>query len=324
MKRLKFYLLSLLCLSVTAGWANNERYGPVNVTIKEGADHLSIKKTMEENASLLLSSFNEAVIKNNKPKIPSGIVTNSAKTKIEELWKTSKMACTQSSIEENCLETAYKDLQIRNIPMEMISASLETKKEQIALNFDSQGRIDDILITLVNYTDMLKESYLVEDIVRQMKILDFVEKFRTAYNCKDIDYLENVFSNNALIISAKEIRQKPNSDQALRGMGAKEYIFQVQTKAQYLKNLKEKVFKKNKYLNIMFDSIDVVEHPGYEGIYGVSLFQRWNSTYYKDEGYLYLLIDCRKEYEMQIFVRAWHPEKQFNFSSFNEYRFYDM
>ena len=323
MKKLKIYLLLLLYLSINVGLLRAQ-YGPVSVSIQEGADHLAIKETMETNASILLSAFNESVSNEEKLKLPVKIMTPSAMRKIEKLWKTSKMICPDSLIVENCLETTYKEYQLRNIPVKMLSASYDTENEQIAITFDHRGMIDDVLITMDKYMPILKKSYLVEDIVNRTKILDFVEKFRTAYNCKDADYLENVFSNNALIITAKEIRQKPNSDQALKGLGVKEYRFQVQTKEQYLKNLKEKVFKKNAYLNILFDSIDVVEHPGYENIYGVSLFQRWNSTYYKDEGYLYLLIDCRKEYEMQIFVRAWHPERQFDFASFNDYKFYDM
>ncbi|MDR2385350.1 MAG: hypothetical protein LBD80_06795 [Tannerella sp.] len=295
----------------------------IKVFINEGVNNNALRIIMEKNASKLLSAFNRAAREKKKPVIPQDIIEARALEKINDLWQTSAMVCEKIHIDENCVTTVYGDYQIRNIPIIMISASKTTKKEEIAIHFNLNGKISDVNITLQEhqYVQILGESKIVEDIVNRNKILDFIEKFRTAYNCKDIDYLDNVFSNNALIITATEIRQQPNSDQAIRGLNDKDYNFQIQTKKEYLKNLNEKVFKKNRYLNIVFDSVKVLQHPGYDNIYGVTVKQQWNSPKYSDVGYLYLLIDCRRENEMQIFVRAWHPEDYFDFGKFDRFRF---
>ncbi|MDR1631725.1 MAG: hypothetical protein LBR97_02415 [Dysgonamonadaceae bacterium] len=160
-----------------------------------------------------------------------------------------------------------------------------------------------------------------EDFAERNKILDIVEKFRTAYNCKDIYYIENIFSNNALIIRPiqKTIQQVPNTDLIVRNikLDGYGYDFQVTSKQEYIKKLRI-VFKKNSFVNVRFDSIQVDKVRGHK-IYGVSLHQQWNSTTYNDKGHLFLLIDCRKEDEIQIFIRAWAPEKVFSLNSFADF-----
>jgi hypothetical protein len=329
MRKLRHWFTAVTCLFIAGSFICAQQTvnvkEEVKVFINEGVNNDVLRTAIEKNASMLLNELNRAARENRKPRIPPDIIEKDAVEKIEKLWKTSAMACEKIHVDENCLTTAYGDYQIRNIPVIMSSASDEAKKEEIAVNFNSNGKISDLNITVREnqYTQILGESNLVEDIVNRNKILDFIEKFRTAYNCKDVDYLDNVFSNNALIITAKEIRQRPDSDQALKSLSDKDYVFQVQTKKEYLEKLKEKVFKNNKYLNIVFESVKVLEHPGYDNVYGVTLKQFWNATNYRDVGYLYLLIDCRKENEMQIFVRAWHPEDYFNFNSFDKVKFYN-
>lgn len=189
---------------------------------------------------------------------------------------------------------------------------LETTKNDLAA--DRNG--NDAAVNIDDKSQTPSESFAEENRIR-----DFIEKFRTAYNCRDIYYIENVYSNNALIISAKRktMQQIPNTDQIVKSLNVDKYgyDFQVSTKEKYIKALRQ-VFKRNEFLNVKFDSVQVEKVAGYK-IYGVSLYQRWNSTTYNDKGYLYLLIDCTKEDEMQVFIRAWAPEKVFGLYSFSEF-----
>ncbi|MDR1722324.1 MAG: hypothetical protein LBR84_00095 [Tannerella sp.] len=325
MRDTKFYFLTLVCLTLAFSAVGAQR-DSVDVRIAFGSSDDYLKAKMESNASTLLTILKNAAHDKKEPKFPDNIMTEDTEMKIKEMWKSSRIECIYNEIRTNCLNTSYGDLQIRNIPVIFTAASEETKNEEISLNFNKQGLINDINITikLHQYESIFGNSEVVEDIVNRNKILDFIEKFRTAYNCKDIEYLENVYSNNALIINAVErkIRQIPNSDQPLKSLGEKQYDFQVKSKAEYIAALK-KVFKKNSFINIIFDSIEVLEHPGFENIYGVTLKQHWNSESYNDVGYLYLLIDCTKEYEMQVFVRAWSPDQLFDFNSFGDIKFHD-
>jgi hypothetical protein len=323
-KTLKFYFLLLICLFE----ANNilqAQTEKVEVSIEEGIYNQELKNTIEKNASLVLSAFNEAVKEGKKPAIPATALTKNAKNKINLLWKISMMQCTDSLISRDCMKTSYDDYQIRNIPVVMTSAVDSMKNEEIALDFAPDGRVNNVMVTVKNhqFLEILKSNISIDDFVMEQKIKEFVDRFRDAYNCRDIKTLELIFSNDALIITGVKIKLKEKSDMALQSLGKEKFIMQVQTKDQYLGKLKN-VFKKNQYLNVVFEDVNIRKHPNplYNKIYGVTLKQKWNSTTYSDVGYIFLLINCVDKYNMEIFVRTWQPEKDtspdeiFNFSSF--------
>ena len=156
--------------------------------------------------------------------------------------------------------------------------------------------------------DIIAEHESVEDLYRRQVIIDFVENYRTAYNRKDLSYIESVFSDNALILTGKVIREKPKSDYAMRALSREKIVYQKRTKKEYISNLK-KVFKSNKYINVLFDEVEVIQHPKLTDIYGVTLKQEWNSDRYRDVGFIFLMIDFQDEMHPLIQVRTWQPEK---------------
>jgi hypothetical protein len=320
----KFYLALCIffALATHTIWAQDEE---VTVSITN-MDNEQLRQTMENNASLLLTAFNKAARTGRKPAIPSGIVTKEAKNKLQDLWSMSAMACKTSVIQERYLVTYEKEYQIRNIPMVMYAADSDsTKYEEIALNFAADGMISDIIITVKEHQYMHVEWEAVSDIEQEQRIKEFIDLFRDAYNCKDINILGAFFSNNALIITGRKVQEKPNSNEMLKkALPGKKYELQVQSKSQYLTKLKD-IFKKNDYINIVFDSIEIVKHPNPElkYVYSATMKQHWNSSTYKDVGYLFLLINCINKNKMEIFVRTWQPEQEvdsyddiFGFSTF--------
>ena len=50
-----------------------------------------------------------------------------------------------------------------------------------------------------------------------------------------------------------------------------------------------------------------MRHPTQEGLYGVTLRQKYSSDLYSDDGYLFLLWDFRDEATPLIHVRTWQP-----------------
>ena len=69
-----------------------------------------------------------------------------------------------------------------------------------------------------------------------------------------------------------------------------------------------KAFKANSYIKVTFENVTIVEHPTIAGIYGVTVRQKWNSSRYSDEGFVFMIWDFRNPDEPQIHVRTWQPE----------------
>lgn len=135
-------------------------------------------------------------------------------------------------------------------------------------------------------------------------ILNYVEHLRTSYTTKDIDFLEQLFSEEALIIVGKVIRNAPKIEGQY--LSQEQVQYNVKSKRAYLDRLRV-LFKRNKEIKLKFSDFKIMRHPTLEGLYGVTLRQGYSSDLYSDDGYLFLLWDFRDEASPLIHVRTWQP-----------------
>lgn len=164
---------------------------------------------------------------------------------------------------------------------------------------------------LVSVPSLRKEALIVlnnnleeTDAQSRRKILSYCEHFRTAYTTKDIDFLRQVFSDNALIIVGNVIR----TGDKWRGTGTPVVSYAIRSKREYLERL-DRIFKTNKSVNADFSDFHIMRHPSVEGIYGVTLRQQYSTDSYSDDGYLFLLWDFSNPSMPLIHVRAWQPRQ---------------
>ena len=199
---------------------------------------------------------------------------------------------------------------MRGIPVDIHEAIEAEARQELTVNFNKEGLIDgvSIAIEMNRYEQLMSQQSSDLDYTRRQIIIDFVENFRTAYNRKDIKLLNSMYSDKALIITGKVVMEKPNSDVNKMTLLNNKVVYLSQTKQQYLQRLSN-VFNKTRYINVSFSDIDVVQHPKYDDIYGVTLRQVWHTDNYRDEGYLFLMIDFHDEYRPLVQVRTWQPYK---------------
>jgi len=264
----------------------------------------NIRQAMQNNTKAVFRQIHDAYYsKKNDVTLSRNNATSDAISRIQELWSTSKFCCTETDIIAKVLKMPT-GWQVRNIPVKFDEGETdEDKYQDIVLEFDPDGKISGIYIALPmhQYNDVFKDANEVTDLRRRQLILGFVENFRTAYNRKDIEYIDRVFSNDALIIVGKELHT--------RGDGLPPPIhYDVRTKKEYMDGLK-RAFVRNEYINIKFSEIEVMQHtnPGSSHIYGVVLQQVWKSSTYDDTGWIFLMIDFKNEDEPLIWVRTWQP-----------------
>lgn len=284
----------------------------VRVNVGSGISDPQLLKTIEMNASHLMSSLNSTIMAGKtRLKLNGDAFTEEGLECIIEMWKSSAMMCPVSSVIENCQYIGEgRGLQIRNIPVVMLAADEDAQDQELVINFTPSGKIDNVLVALEQhrYRNILHNPKTVKDLVCRQTIVDFVENFRTAYNRKDIDYINSVFSNDALIITGKVIKVVENTDHMMQSLSKEQVHYQTSTKEEYIKNLK-RCFSRNSYINLKFEELEVLRHPMYEHIYGVTLKQHWHSSNYSDIGYLFLMIDFTDPSLPCIQVRTWQPYK---------------
>jgi len=274
-----------------------------------------LKARMRSTLSALLTDFNVAQSEGRSLRLESealnGRLNPQAMESLRALWANVPFRCAETEIIERCLQTP-SGYQVRNIPLQMVprdtAAYQDDLYQEAVVNFDSKGNVTEFYfaIGVHLYSKVIKSNISVTDLRRRQVILDFVENFRTAYNRKDLPFLKQVFSDDALIITGKQVKAvKGDSRQITLD---KSFEYKRQTKAEYMRALAG-VFNRNKSIKVIFDDIKVVKHPVKNYYYGVTLKQGWRSDSYSDVGYVFLLLDFKDEAHPMIHVRTWQPEK---------------
>ena len=278
--------------------------------ITDGEVDPNVKARMETNVKALLDAFRTAADNGEKTvKLSKDNVSKTAIEEIKEIWKSSAMSCPPMNLNCRCLKTS-NGYQVRGIPVDILAADGDEARQELTINFDTEGTISNVAIAIEmnRYEELMAQKQSDLDYARRQIIVDFIENFRTAYNRKDNAMLNSVFSDKALIITGRVVKEKPNSDLTRLTLNNNRVVYIKQTKQEYLTKLAQ-VFKTVKFINVKFSDIEIVEHPKFDSIYGVTLKQSWRTDRYHDEGYLFLMIDFRDSDNPLIQVSTWQPYK---------------
>ena len=320
----RFFLTLFLLGGVMAAQAQ-----PVTFTVSDGLSNQSLREKIEKNLSTLLTSFNDSYHDEADLDLSWVSIAPDAKDALDMLWANMPFHCEEEEIVERIL-TTYSGYQVRNVPIELKADGGNNDYQELVIDMEKDGTVSRVNLALQShlYRKVISDGSEVTDLRCRQMILDYVEQFRTAYNRKDIDFLDNVFSDDALIITGKVVRRKPG-DRAAVLKETPDIVYTQQRKHEYIEKLRTKVFPAAKYIQVTFTDIKVSKHPSVDGYYGVMLRQGYKSSNYSDDGYLFMIWDFRDESHPQIHVRTWQPywlddkktqrlgeEKVFNINSF--------
>ena len=317
MKQL-FLLLAILAFNGFVSEKAHAQEVSVVLTTDEEFSNRAIIEKMQHNLSQVLTEINRAQ-KENRLLNTVGLALNDfADRSLHMLWANIHFYCDDEEVVERCW--VFEDGQeymVSHIPL-IIQTEGEAfgngTYQEAVVDFDSQGRIKDFRFSLDAQLGESMENCGTAAVEKRMKIKAYCERLRTAYNQKDIDFINQIFSDDALIITGTVISVKPMEDRYANKL---KVVYKKQNKEQYIANLK-KAFLRNKWIDVKFS--DIPENnllKGCAGItqsdvnpkcFGVRLRQEWRSSNYSDVGYLFLLWDFTDEDKPVIHVRTWQPE----------------
>jgi len=139
--------------------------------------------------------------------------------------------------------------------------------------------------------------------------VNFIEEYKTAYCTENIDFIEKIFDNNALIIVGQMLEDDTTDIEGMYNKLGKSWKAVKHSKTDYIRNLKS-IFSRNEYVNLHFEDNQVTRMNSRDSkIFGLQIHQYYYSQKYSDEGYLFLMFDLTKPDSTRIYVRTWQPEK---------------
>ncbi len=201
---------------------------------------------------------------------------------------------------------------VRSIPLKFdFRSSNEDFTEYVNFVFDKYNKIEGVTFSLseIAIKDIMSKKYGTDE--EKSLIVNFIEQYKTAYCLKDIDFIEDVFCDDALIIVGRVVKRKPDdySDKLFKQLGTEMIEYITLKKGEYIERL-QKQFSKKEFINIRFsdNTIDRVTGRGNK-VFGMQIGQYYYSSDYRDKGYLFLMFDLENPDEPKIMVRSWQPEK---------------
>lgn len=275
---------------------------PVNVFIADFSEH-DLRKSLEYSATTGFSEINNSFVNSHKPDFDPEYAHPSFVSSVQEMWETAPFYVDETSLILKVAQRSDGNFEMRDVPLTLHDPEGQNHFEEAVVLFTSQGKLLDIRIALPlhRYNTLLRQGDSQIDVERRQNILGFIEKFRTAYNRRDLPFITDVFSDQALIIVGHVVESTGQSSPFESQVRYLQF-----TKSEYLERL-ERVFHRNEWIQITFEDIEIVRHPRMGHIYGVSLVQYYSSSTYSDDGYLFLLVDFREEESPLIHVRTWQP-----------------
>ena len=169
------------------------------------------------------------------------------------------------------------------------------------------------------------EHSAIEDIKSQAEwndtsrlvLINFLENYKTAYALERLDYLEAVFSDDALIIVGNKVPQKRKMEIQAEDMDL--YNKKRLTKSEYIAHMRQ-VFDKQEFVNIHFEDASVKKTSRKNERYQILIKQIYSSATYADTGYLFLLADLTDPKNPIIHVRVWDEQKN-NLMNYGEWNY---
>lgn len=143
------------------------------------------------------------------------------------------------------------------------------------------------------------------------RIVGFLEDYRTAYATKNLEYLDKVFDDNAVIVLGKRLQVAPQLNKE-GYMNNHRVQFTQLTKQEFLRNLRRQ-FQSKDYINLHFSQNRIYQLQKGVERYGIEIKQDYYSSNYGDTGYLTLIFDLTNPDQPIIHVRTWQEQPDPNF-----------
>lgn len=204
-----------------------------------------------------------------------------------------------------------KEFMARSIPMRFTFTKSRQFIEDVVLIFDETGKIDNINFSLgqIAINDILSKDERFATLEEKYFLIKFMEDYKTAYCLKNIDFIQKIFDDDALIIVGNVLKKYKSSDNFyLSNLSEDEIKYQRLTKSEYINRLK-RIFTSNEFINVHFEDNVVKKANKDLSIYGIQIAQHYASDTYADKGYLFLMVDLRDTANPIIHVRTWQPRK---------------
>ncbi len=153
----------------------------------------ALVRTMERNLSMVLTEINKAQRENRVLNIVGLPMEKFASNTLSLLWSNIHFYCDDDYVVERLWNFSNGTFMARQIPLIITPQGEEFGTgtfQEAVVEFDSKGNISDFRFALdAAVGESMERGGDVADLEHRMKILAYCDRFRTAYNTKDLSLI---------------------------------------------------------------------------------------------------------------------------------------
>lgn len=204
----------------------------------------------------------------------------------------------------------------RSCKVKMKFSGGKTFTENVNFRFSSDGMIESLAfgITQKAEDDIFKASAQWPEVSR-FTILQFMEDYQTAYLLKRLNYIDALYSDDALIMTGTVLRKTMPIEGSPIRLGNDDGAVTYSTigKREFINRLRHQ-FREREYVHLTYENNDTMmmknRDSGFKRTcFAIEIKQYYNSPAYSDEGYLTLIFDVSGSQPI-IYVRLWQPDSK--------------
>ena len=270
----------------------------VKFLFSDGINNSALKEQVECNVSKLLSEINKSS-KFKKQLYLDGIqIGKDAAGRLRCLWYNMPFSCEWKLNVQPCLRD-FTEYEIRNIPILVKPVVDKGKKElhdELVITFDKKGIITGVRMAMDNldYLKLLFGGKNRNDMRMRREILKQLESFRSYYQEKNIDDIEQYMNADAFVIVDTDSNLIANG---IKRMWQDKQRF-AQKKKQLLSNLRQLSLQKGK-VEVEISDIELHRHGGNPYAYAVLFRLTLSQDKFKEmeatDGYYFQIWDFSDE-----------------------------
>ena len=269
---------------------------------------------VKERISRNMNSFMSSLSHSKKTKNSEAIHSNGGNT--YKLLESNTIICDDLDSLYDCNKTR-NGYEVRGLKVKQKFNDSTYIDKQLTIGISSEGEIASISFSIDDrlYDNLFSRDYAAlkqdstdsisnEDEMLasedKMSIVGFIEQYQTSYANKDMEFLNNLFSENVVIFTGSDIHRDANNTD----YGKAQITFAKESKLDYLSIFK--AFRRRGALDMLITDIEIKQHPTNKEIYGVTIVQQCENGNSRDEKTLFLIIDLQSEF--RILVKQFVPK----------------
>lgn len=264
----------------------------------DGIDNPVFKTQVESNVCKLLTEINRASAQNEPLDFSEIQIEKNAAERLRCLWHYMSFSCEWCQNVQPCLRD-FTEYEIRNIPILVKPVVDKGKKElhdELVITFDKKGIITGVRMAMDNldYLKLLFGGKNRNDMRMRREILKQLESFRSYYQEKNIDDIEQYMNADAFVIVDTDSNLIANG---IKRMWQDKQRF-AQKKKQLLSNLRQLSLQKGK-VEVEISDIELHRHGGNPYAYAVLFRLTLSQDKFKEmeatDGYYFQIWDFSDE-----------------------------